>query len=191
MNKGKLIVLTGPSGVGKGTLLKSLIARHPQLYLSVSMTTRQPRLGEMEGRDYYFTTVAKFQQMITAGQFLEWAEYAGNFYGTPKQPVLEAIEQGKTVVLEIELQGARQIANNFPEALRIFILPPSIAILEQRIRARDLDDPAAIAKRLERAKQELAAVSEFDWQIVNDDLGEALQKIEAAIFTPMAITHPK
>jgi guanylate kinase len=155
------------------------------------MTTRQPRLGEMEGRDYYFTTVAKFQQMITAGQFLEWAEYAGNFYGTPKQPVLEAIEQGKTVVLEIELQGARQIANNFPEALRIFILPPSIAILEQRIRARDLDDPAAIAKRLERAKQELAAVSEFDWQIVNDDLGEALQKIEAAIFTPMAITHPK
>ncbi len=191
MNKGKLIVLTGPSGVGKGTLLKSLIARHPQLYLSVSMTTRQPRLGEVEGRDYYFTTVAKFQQMIAAGQFLEWAEYAGNFYGTPKQPVLEAIEQGKTVVLEIELQGARQIANNFPEALRIFILPPSIATLEQRIRARDLDDPAAIAKRLERAKQELAAVSEFDWQIVNDDLGEALQKIETAIFTPMAIAHPK
>ncbi|MGD1805038.1 guanylate kinase [Dapis sp. BLCC M126] len=182
MQTGKLIVLTGPSGVGKGTLLSSLLQRHPELVLSVSATTRSPRAGEVEGKSYFFVDRDKFQKMIETEELLEWAEYASNFYGTPSIPVIKNIKQGKSVVLEIELQGARQIQQTFPNALRIFILPPSTAELEKRLRGRGQDSQEAIAKRLKRATEELEAAAEFDIQLVNDNLEDALQNLEAILF---------
>jgi guanylate kinase len=178
---GKLVVLTGPSGVGKGTLLRHLRQRHPHLYLSTSATTRQPRPGEVNGKDYYFVSRAEFEQMIEKGELLEWAEFAGNYYGTPRQPVEVQIERGNQVILEIELNGARQVAQSFPEALKIFIMPPSPDELERRIRDRGQDDDAAIARRLDRARVELAAADEFDVQIVNDDLEHAIAELEAVL----------
>lgn len=182
MQAGKLIVLTGPSGVGKGTLLRILLEQHPELYFSVSATTRQPRPGEIDGQHYYFVSREKFEQMLEAGELLEWAEYAGNYYGTPRAPVERQIQLGRSVVLEIELVGARKINQTFPTALMIFILPPSLAELERRIRSRAQDSEEAIAKRLNRAQAEIEAANEFTVQIVNDDMKEALSKIEAAIF---------
>ena len=184
MQAGRLIVLTGPSGVGKGTLLRALLERHPELYLAVSATTRQPRPDEIDGQHYYFVSRAKFEQMVTQGELLEWAEYAGNYYGTPRLQVEQKIQQGQSVILEIEVVGARKIHQSFPGALRIFILPPSLAELEQRIRGRGQDSEDAIARRLDRAKAEIDAADEFDLQILNDDLTTALLNIEAAIFAP-------
>ena len=182
MQVGKLIVLTGPSGVGKGTLLRSLLQRHPELYLSVSATTRQPRPGEIDGQHYYFVSRDKFEEMVSAGELLEWAEYAGNYYGTPRTPVERQVQLGQSVILEIEVVGARKIHHTFPTALRLFVLPPSLAELEQRIRGRGQDSEEAIAQRLSRAKAEIEAADEFDVQIVNDDMEQALLLIEAAIF---------
>ena len=179
---GKLIVLTGPSGVGKGTLMRSLLQRHPELYYSVSATTRAPRPGEVDGKNYYFISRSKFEQLLAQGEFLESAEFAGNYYGTPREAVLSQVQSGKLVVLEIELEGARQIRASFPEALSIFILPPSFEELERRIRGRGQDSEEAIARRLQRAKQEIAAADEFDIKIVNDDFETALTAIETALF---------
>ena len=180
---GKLIVITGPSGVGKGTLVSLLLQRHPQLRLSISATTREPRPGEKDGVAYYFLSKKDFETAIANNELLEWAEYAGNYYGTPKAKVVEQITQGNYIVLEIELEGARAIANIFPEATRIFILPPSIEDLEARIRDRGTNSEESIAKRLEIARREIAASSEFDFEIVNDELETALVKLESAIFT--------
>lgn len=185
MQAGKLIVLTGPSGVGKGTLLQSLLKRHPELRFSVSATTRQPRQGEIDGKHYYFVSRDKFEQMVTEGQLLEWAEYAGNYYGTPRAAVEAQIQLGQSVILEIELVGARKIHQTFPSALRIFVMPPSLAELERRIRDRGQDSEEAIARRLTHAQAEIDAADEFDVQIVNDDFEQALLDIEAAIFTPV------
>ncbi|MBD0346142.1 MAG: guanylate kinase [Coleofasciculus sp. Co-bin14] len=182
MQTAKLIVLTGPSGVGKGTLLRSLLQRHPELYFSVSATTRQPRPGEIDGQHYYFVSREKFEQMVAAGELLEWAEFAGNYYGTPRAPVERQIQLGRSVILEIEVVGARKIHDTFPSALRIFILPPNLAELEKRIRRRGQDSQEAIARRLTRAKAEIDAAGEFDVQIVNDELETALVSIEATIF---------
>jgi guanylate kinase len=179
---GKLIVLTGPSGVGKGTLMRSLFQRRPELYYSVSVTTRLPRPGETNGENYYFISRSKFEQLIAQGEFLEWAEFAGNYYGTPREAVLNQVQSGKLVVLEIELEGARQIRTSFPSVLSIFILPPSFEELERRIRDRGQDTPEAIARRLHRAQEELQAADEFDIKIVNDDLATALNAIETALF---------
>ncbi|MEH2242108.1 guanylate kinase [Nostoc sp.] len=182
LHLGRLIVLTGPSGVGKGTLMRSLLQRHPELYYSVSVTTRSPRPGEIDGKDYYFISRNKFEQLVAEGEFLEWAEFAGNYYGTPREAVLNQIHFGKLVVLEIELEGARQIRASFPSALSIFILPPSFDELEKRIRSRAQDSQEAIGRRLFRARQEIQAVDEFDIQIVNDDFETALNDIEAVFF---------
>ena len=179
---GRLIVLTGPSGVGKGTLMRSLLQRHPELYYSVSVTTRSPRTGEIDGKNYYFISRNKFEQLVAQGEFLEWAEFAGNYYGTPREAVLNQIRAGKTVVLEIELEGARQIRASFPSALSIFILPPSFEELEQRIRNRGQDSEQAIARRLQCAQEEIKAAEEFDIQIVNDDFETAVNAIAAALF---------
>jgi guanylate kinase len=181
MQTGRLIVLTGPSGVGKGTLVELLTQAHPELYLSVSATTRSPRVGEVEGRDYFFKTRSEFETMIKNGELLEWAEYAGNYYGTPLSTVEAKIAEGKQVLLEIEVIGARQIQRSFPNALRIFILPPSVAELEKRLRGRGTDDPSAIALRLAQAKLELETAGEFDYQVVNDDLKTALKEIETIL----------
>ena len=187
MGKGRLIVLTGPSGVGKGTLLRSLVHRHPDLYVSVSVTTRAPRPGEVDGQNYYFVTRPQFERMVAQGELLEWAEFAGNCYGTPRRAVEEKIQDGKWVILEIELDGARQIRKTFPGALRMFILPPSLSELENRIRGRAQDSEDAIARRLIHAREEVSAASEFDIQIVNDDFEDALRKIEIALYEPVAV----
>ncbi len=180
--RGRLIVFTGPSGVGKGTLLRALRHRYPALKLSVSATTRSPRPGEVNGQDYFFVSRDEFRAMVEQGELLEWAEFAGNLYGTPKTPVIKEIEAGQWVILEIELEGARQVRKTFPHALQLFVLPPSLEELESRIRLRGKDADDAIARRLQRALVEIDAASEFDEQIVNDDLEVALQQLENAIF---------
>ncbi|MBC6433670.1 guanylate kinase [Nostoc sp. HG1] len=182
LHLGRLIVLTGPSGVGKGTLMRSLLKRYPELYYSVSVTTRSPRPGEIDGKDYYFISRSKFEQLLAEGEFLEWAEFAGNYYGTPREAVLNQINFGKLVVLEIELKGARQIRASFPSAFSIFILPPSFDELEKRIRDRAQDSEEAIARRLLRAQEEIQAADEFDIKIVNDDFETALNDIETVLF---------
>lgn len=180
---GRLIVLTGPSGVGKGTLVRSLLQSHPELYLSISVTTRSPRPGEINAKQYYFVSREQFDMMIAQEELLEWAQFAGNCYGTPRKQVEEKIQQGKWVLLEIELDGARQIRTSFPEAMRIFILPPSMQELEQRLRGRGQDSEEAIARRLRRAEEEINAAGEFDFKIVNDNFETALKDIEAALFS--------
>jgi guanylate kinase len=158
------------------------LQRHPDLYYSVSATTRSPRPGEVNGKHYYFIARSKFEQLVAQGEFLEWAEFAGNYYGTPREAVLNQVQSGKLVVLEIELEGARQICTSFPDALTIFILPPSFNELEKRIRGRGQDSEEAIARRLNLAQEEINAANEFNLQIVNDDFETALNTIEAALF---------
>lgn len=175
---GRLTVLTGPSGVGKGTLVKLLLERHPQIWLSVSATTRAPRQGEEEGRSYFFLSREAFEQHVAGGGLLEWAEFAGNLYGTPRQPVEERLAEGRPVLLEIELEGARQVRRSFPAAFQVFLEPPSFEELERRIRGRGTDSEEAIARRLERARIELAAAPEFDARLVNGELETALAALE-------------
>jgi guanylate kinase len=189
MTDGKLIVLTGPSGAGKGTLLKALIEKHPELYISISATTRSARNGEVHGQHYFFLDRTEFERMVAQGQFLEWAEFAGNCYGTPRQPVEEQIKVGKIVILEIELEGARQVRQSFPEAYRIFIMPPSFEELESRLRGRGTETDEVVARRMQRAKAEIEAAGEFDVQIVNDQFEQAVLELEATVFSkqPVAV----
>ncbi len=187
-NSGRLIVLTGPSGVGKGTLLKALLKRHPELKLSISATTRSPRPGEIDGVNYYFITRQQFDLMVSEHEFIEWAEFANNCYGTPKRSVEQQLASGEWVILEIELEGARQVRQSFPQATRIFILPPSIQELESRIRGRGQDSDDAIDRRLQRAKAEIDAANEFDVQIINDEFNEALDRLEKTVFSATVVS---
>lgn len=175
---GRLTVITGPSGVGKGTLVSQLLERHPAIWLSVSATTRPPRAGEQEGVNYFFLDRGAFEARVAAGGFLEWAEFAGNLYGTPRQPVEQQLAAGRPVLLEIELEGARQVRQSFAQGFQVFIQPPSLDELERRIRGRGTDSDAAIERRLQRARIELAAAGEFDACITNDDLATALVDLE-------------
>ncbi|MEY3463425.1 MAG: Guanylate kinase [Cyanobacteriota bacterium] len=177
----RLTVITGPSGVGKGTLVGQLLQRHPRIWLSVSATTRAPRAGEVEGQSYFFLSRERFERQVAEGGFLEWAEFAGNLYGTPRAPVEAQLAEGRPVLLEIELEGARQVRRSFPAGYQLFIKPPSFAELERRIRGRGTDSEEAIARRLERARVELAAEAEFDAVLVNGELPAALAELERLI----------
>ncbi|WP_218082343.1 guanylate kinase [Anthocerotibacter panamensis] len=179
---GRLIVLTGPSGVGKGTLVSLLRQHHPDLFLSISATTRSPRPGEVNGVHYYFLTREAFGRLIDEGKLLEWAQYLDNYYGTPSQPVLEHLAQGSDVLLEIEVQGARQVLQNFPQALSIFILPPDLDTLRTRLAKRRTESPEAMEKRLTRAETEIAHSLEFSYQVVNDQLNRCLEQLESMLY---------
>jgi guanylate kinase len=179
-----VLVVTGPSGVGKGTLIRRLLEERPDYRLSVSATTRTPRPGEEEGRDYHFLTEQEFERRLAAGDFLEHALYAGNHYGTLKEEVGRA---GGNLVLEIEVEGARQVRKALPEATQVFIAPPSDEALRERLIRRNTDAPEVIERRLARAKEELAARQEFKRVIVNDDLDRAVEelvRLAATIDTP-------
>ena len=173
----KLIIITGPSGVGKGTVVKELLDRNKDIWLSISATTRNPRIGEKDGENYYFISDERFKEMIDKKDFLEWAQFAGNYYGTPLSTVNEKIEKGFIVLLEIEVEGAKQIKEKFPEALSIFLLPPSKAELEKRIRNRGTEKEEAIDRRLSRANYEIASSNEFDFVLTNHDVDETVKGV--------------
>jgi guanylate kinase len=173
-----VFVVTGPSGVGKGTLISALRERHPEVALAVSATTRRPRPGEQNGVAYHFMTEADFDRGLAAGAFLEHATYAGRRYGTLREEVERKTRGDASVFLEIELQGARLIRAAMPESVAIFIAPPSLEALRERLRARGQDDPQGVERRLEIARAELAARDEFPIVIVNDDLQRALAELE-------------
>ena len=175
---GRLTVLTGPSGVGKGTLVRGLLKRHPQLWLSVSATTRAPREGEVDGVHYFFLSPNDFEQQVKANGFLEWASFAGNRYGTPRAAVEQRLAEGHPVLLEIEVEGARQVRRSFPIGQQIFVAPPSFEELERRIRDRGTEAEEAIQRRLARAREELEAALEFDAVLVNGDLEAAGRELE-------------
>ncbi|MBQ6335984.1 MAG: guanylate kinase [Ruminococcus sp.] len=180
-NKGLLIVYTGASGVGKGTIMKKLLAKNPNLRLSVSATTRAPREGEVDGREYYFVTHEQFDELIAQDGFLEHAEYVGNKYGTPKAPVFEMLDEGLDVILEIEVKGFLQIKKACPDCVTIFIAPPSFEELQARLRGRGTEDEEVIAARLETAKNELQSQDLFDYIVVNDDADRAADEVLSII----------
>jgi len=173
----RLTVLSGPSGVGKGTVVAKVRQLHPHIWVSVSCTTRRPRPGESEGVEYRFVSRERFEQLAAAGELLEWAEFAGNFYGTPRGPVLERLAAGVPTLLEIELQGARQVREAMPEAQFVFLAPPSFDELGRRLGGRGTEDPATIATRLQRARVEMAAADEFDQVVVNGDVEAAASEL--------------
>ena len=179
MRRGKTFIICGPSGVGKGTVVARLLASNLNLYFSVSATTRQPRHGEVDGVHYHFLSREQFQQWIAEDAFLEHAEFVGNYYGTPKKYVDAAMDQGRDVILDIEIQGAEQVHQQRPEAVRIYVAPPSWAELERRLIGRGTEEMEKVRSRLERGKQEFAAASSFDYFVINDTVDNAVTEISA------------
>ena len=177
--KGKTFIISGPSGVGKSTVLRTLFEGRDDLYFSVSATTRAPRPTETPDVDYRFIEAETFRQWIGEGEFLEYAEYVGNFYGTPKRYVDEAMEAGKDVILDIEVQGAAQVHELRPEVVRIFVAPPSWEELERRLKARGTDSPEKIQERLLRAKVELESADSYDYFVINDTVESAVKELQA------------
>lgn len=181
MVEGIVVVLSGPSGVGKGTVCRYLLQHKPELQLSVSMTTRPPRPGELDGREYYFTTPERFVEMIDRGSFLEWARLHGHFYGTPRAAVESSLSAGRDIVLEIDVQGAKQVREKLPQAVLVFLAPPSRLELERRIAGRGTEEPELIADRLETARREMALYTEYDYLVINDRVEQAAALIDAVI----------
>jgi guanylate kinase len=180
-----VIVITGPSGVGKGTLIRGLRARIPELELSVSATTRRPRPGEREGVDYYFLSDAEFDRLLAEGAFVEHASYSGNRYGTLRSELDRRLDRGAPVVLEIEVQGARQVREALPDAATVFIAPPSLEVLRERLAARGTDTPEQIESRLETAAGELQSRGEFGYVVVNDTLQQAIDELVEIVATAL------
>lgn len=180
MKKGILTVISGFSGAGKGTIMKELIAKYPY-FLSISATTRAPREGEENGREYYFHSREEFEQMIAKGELIEWAEYVGNYYGTPKKAVEQQLAEGKNVLLEIEMQGGMLVKEQFPEAVMIFIAPPSAKVLKERLIGRGTESEDEIARRLKRAAEETVYMEKYEYIVVNEELGDAVKQVHSII----------
>ncbi len=185
MNKeGILIVLSGFSGTGKGTVMQRLLEKYPEEYaLSISATTRKPREGEKEGVSYFFHTKEEFEEMIAKGELLEYAQYVGNYYGTPRNYVEEQLHQGKNVFLEIEMLGALKIKAKFPDTLLLFLVPPSIEILYDRLAGRGTESEGVIKDRIARAKEECKVIPEYDYLIVNDELETCVEQVHNTVRT--------
>lgn len=181
MNKGILIVLSGFSGAGKGTLMKELLKTYDNYALSISMTTRNPRPGEEDGREYFFSTREAFEEKIAQNGLIEYAEYCGNYYGTPRDYVERMLEEGKDVILEIEIQGMRKVKKMFPQMLSLFVTPPSAAELERRLRGRGTETEEVIRKRLGRASEESCGVEDYDYIVINDRLEECVKEIHGIV----------
>lgn len=179
MSKGRSFIISGPSGVGKSTVLKGLMEKRKNLYFSVSATTRQPRPGEEDGVHYHFLTMDTFREWIAQDEFLEHAEFVGNCYGTPRKYVYEAMDRGQDVILDIEVQGAMQVAEKMPEVVRIFVAPPSWSELERRLTARGTDTPEKIQGRLARAKEEVKLAGTYDYFVINDSVEHAVSELDA------------
>jgi len=192
---GNIFLITAPSGAGKSSLVNALLAQDTALRLSVSCTTRAPREGEIDGKDYYFVSETRFLAMQQDNELLESAHVHGNYYGTPRAPMLQAMQQGQDILLEIDWQGAAQVRKLLPSTTGIFILPPSVQALEQRLRARGKDSEAVIAERMAAAESEIAHATDFEYVIVNQDFTDALQQIYQIVasarlrFARQAITH--
>lgn len=181
IRQGILIVVSGFSGAGKGTIMRELTQRHEQYALSVSATTRAPRLGEVEGKDYFFKTREAFEQMIDNGDLIEYACYVNNYYGTPRAYVEERLSEGRDVILEIEIQGARKIKKQFPEAVLLFVTTKSAQVLKERLAGRGTETQEVIDQRLKRAVQESEGIEEYDYLVVNDELEICVEEIHAII----------
>lgn len=180
-DKGILIILSGPSGSGKDTVLRALKEVDSDVKVSVSMTTRNPRPGDVDGVDYYFVTREYFEKKVAENKMLEYAEYAGNYYGTPADPVDEMLRQGKAVFLEIEVQGAEKIRSRYDSVISIFLMPPSMRVLENRLRGRGTEDEETIQHRLFIAREEIRRAPEYDYVVVNDTIENAVEGIETII----------
>lgn len=176
-NSGLLVLFSGPSGVGKDTVLEVVLNKDKTLQKSISLTTRAIRENEVDGKDYYFIDIAKFENMIENGEVLEFAKYGTNLYGTPKAPIDKWLSEGKIVILKIEVQGASNIKKLYPESVGIFVMPPSMEELEQRLRSRGTEDESDIQKRLEIARNEIAHSKDYDYLVVNDDLNKASENV--------------
>lgn len=181
MRQGCLIVVSGPSGTGKGTVCSALLSAHPEIAYSISATTRSPREGERHGVNYYFLTKPVFETMISEGELLEWATVYGNYYGTPLQPIKEKLAAGQDILLEIDTQGALKVQERFPDGVFIFLLPPSLMELERRIRGRGTEDEASLACRLQAAQKEIGVAQQYHYVVVNDEVKRAVAKIVAIL----------
>lgn len=181
MKKGVLVIVSGFSGAGKGTVTKELVRRYDHYALSISATSRNPRPGETEGRDYFFKTKEEFEKMIEEDAFIEHAMYVGNYYGTPREYVFKQLEEGKDVILEIEVQGALQVKEKLPEAVTVFMTTPTARILKERLVGRGTETADKIAGRLERAREEACLMDQYDYVVVNDDLEECIAGLHALI----------
>jgi guanylate kinase len=177
LRRGRLVVVSGPSGAGKSTLIRASLAAVPELAYSVSATTRNPREGEVDGRDYIFVGREEFEKWIDEGRFLEWAEYSGNLYGTPEQKVEEYLRSGRSVILEIELQGAREVREKRPDAIMVFVRAPSLEETRKRLEGRATEDDKALEARMTTALEEVEARSEFDYEVVNAEREQAREDI--------------
>lgn len=180
-DKGLLLVLSGPAGVGKGTVCSHLRKKNPSVQYSVSCTTRSPRDGEVDGVNYFFKTKDEFKEMIHADQLLEWAQYVNHYYGTPIDYVMETINKGKDIILEIEVQGALKVRDRFPDAVFIFLMPPSLVELEKRIVGRGTETDEVIQKRLAVARKEMELMKEYDYVVENDEIEHAVRRIQSII----------
>lgn len=185
-DRGALFVVSGASGTGKTTLVKEALTRMQSLGFSVSATTRPPREGEVDGRDYHFVSHDRFSEMVDAGELLEWAEVYGNRYGTPRAPVDAAVAAGRSILLDIDVQGARQVRQAMPGAVSIFLLPPDMATIEARLRMRKTDSDTVIARRLAEAREQLQGAAEADYLVVNDDLATAHDTLQAILVAELS-----